>query len=435
MANIFYRGSSIPSAGNASNTAQNRPLTNDEIDKNFYALNAAKLESESDTLATVTVRGASTSTAVSMTGANTFGASGVTTTINGTLKLTNIKGPSNENMYMYGGDITGDAYYTLTVSGGNRTSNGQASDTGGALLLKGGDANGGDGSFLEGGQVQLYGGDVNSYNLGGQSIEEFRGGDISIISGTVALSGSTLTKRSGNVFIDVASVGANGTRYFGEIKIGTGAAYKAGGTYANPTITIGGTSGVTNLNGTVKTTDLQLNASYSTSGGILKFQDTSSTPGSTYAFLLSYYNGNLLLRKQPFGGGTATNMVTFGSDNSLYVEGQIRATGDVIAYYSSDITLKTNIVKITDALAKVKSLDGVTFNWNELAKERYGRDTSEREAGVIAQQVQPQLPEVVKTREDGTLAVDYEKMVPLLIEAIKELTGKVEDLQNQLNNK
>ena len=58
MANIFYRGSSIPSAGNASNTAQNRPLTNDEIDKNFYALNAAKLESESDTLATVTARGA-----------------------------------------------------------------------------------------------------------------------------------------------------------------------------------------------------------------------------------------------------------------------------------------------------------------------------------------------------------------------------------------
>lgn len=434
MANIFYRGSSVPSAANASSAAQNRPLTNDEIDKNFYALNASKLESESDTLSTVTARGASTSTAVSMTGANTFGDAGVTTTINGTLKVTNVKGPNNANISIYGGDITGDPYYTLTISGGNRTSNGQASDSGGALTLKGGDANGGDGSYLEGGQVQLYGGDVNAYTLGGQSIEEFRGGDITIISGTVALTQS-LVKRSGNVYIDVASVGSNGTRYFGEIKIGTGAGYKAGGTYASPTITIGGTSSIVNLKGTAIVNDIYVNSTNATTSGIVRFQNAASAPGASYAYMLGYYNDDLLIRIQPFGGGTTSTPFKFSANGNFTLTGSIFATGDVVAYYSSDITLKTNVVKITDALAKVNSLDGVTFNWNDLAKERYGRDTSVREAGVIAQQVQNNLPEVVKTREDGTLAVDYEKMVPLLIEAIKELANKVEVLQNQLNNK
>jgi len=122
-----------------------------------------------------------------------------------------------------------------------------------------------------------------------------------------------------------------------------------------------------------------------------------------------------------------------GSSNSptfagLTINGAITATGDITAYYSSDARLKENLQPIADALAKVKTLDGVTFNWNNLAEDK---ELDVREAGVIAQQVQNILPEVVTQRDNGYLAVRYEKLVPLLIEAIKELNAKVEQLEKK----
>ena len=83
-------------------------------------------------------------------------------------------------------------------------------------------------------------------------------------------------------------------------------------------------------------------------------------------------------------------------------------------------------------MAKVEAISGVTYNWNETAVEQ-GKSADVREAGVIAQEVQAVLPEVVKTRDNGFLAVDYEKMVALLIEAVKELSAEVKDLKAQLN--
>ena len=63
----------------------------------------------------------------------------------------------------------------------------------------------------------------------------------------------------------------------------------------------------------------------------------------------------------------------------------------------------------------------------------YGKSETDREVGVIAQEVIEVLPEVVTTRDDGYLAVRYEKLVPLLIEAIKELNSEVKSLRAQLN--
>jgi len=118
---------------------------------------------------------------------------------------------------------------------------------------------------------------------------------------------------------------------------------------------------------------------------------------------------------------------------SLTVQGSIQATDDITAFSLSDKTLKTNITNIDNALVKVLTLNGVTFDWNEVAIEKHGK--SGREAGVIAQEVEQVLPEIVATREDGTKAVRYEKIVPLLIEAIKELTKKVQDLESNLQGK
>jgi hypothetical protein len=85
--------------------------------------------------------------------------------------------------------------------------------------------------------------------------------------------------------------------------------------------------------------------------------------------------------------------------------------------------LKTNIAVIESALDKLIKLQGITYNWKDGVE---GKDPELREAGVIAQQVLEALPEIVAMREDGTLAVRYERLIPLLIEAIKELNDKIE---------
>ena len=82
---------------------------------------------------------------------------------------------------------------------------------------------------------------------------------------------------------------------------------------------------------------------------------------------------------------------------------------------------------------------GFTYEWNELGSRIIGVPEGTKSVGISAQQVQEIVPEVVKeiiTPEgDDFLSVKYEKLVPLLIEAIKELNGKVEDLQQQLLDK
>ena len=111
--------------------------------------------------------------------------------------------------------------------------------------------------------------------------------------------------------------------------------------------------------------------------------------------------------------------------------GDVVAAGDVVAYYTSDIRLKDNIEVIKGSLDKIGEIRGVEFDWNEKspgwARER-GHDV-----GVIAQEVQKVLPEVVQERKNGYLGVDYKRIIPLLIESVKELKQEVEDLKKKLN--
>ena len=125
---------------------------------------------------------------------------------------------------------------------------------------------------------------------------------------------------------------------------------------------------------------------------------------------------------------------TAGAKN-LFVRGDVTA----FAGEGSDDRLKTNKESIDNALDKVLSLNGFTYEWNELGSRIIGVPEGTKSVGISAQQVQEIVPEVVKeiiTPEgDDFLSVKYEKLVPLLIEAIKELNGKVEDLQQQLLDK
>lgn len=107
--------------------------------------------------------------------------------------------------------------------------------------------------------------------------------------------------------------------------------------------------------------------------------------------------------------------------------------GDITAFSTSDRRLKTGVEVIPDALDKIMNIKGITYNWNEKAAELYSKDTNVRETGVIAQDIIEVLPEAVTTREDGFLAVRYEKIIPLLVEAIKMLKKEVNNLHAQLN--
>ena len=126
-------------------------------------------------------------------------------------------------------------------------------------------------------------------------------------------------------------------------------------------------------------------------------------------------NGSITIL--PNGNGDV--IIGDGTDNDLHCK------GDVVAFHTSDITLKENITRIPDALDKVSSLSGNTFTWIQGHKYEGQDDT-----GVIAQEVEALgLPGLTTTREDGTKAVRYERLIPVLIEAIKELKAEIDILK------
>jgi hypothetical protein len=189
---------------------------------------------------------------------------------------------------------------------------------------------------------------------------------------------------------------------------GTGFVVRTGnGTYANRTISATGGLTITNGDG--------INGNITISSG----QDISTSADVQFDSL---------------GVGTAASGTT----------GEIRATGDATFHYS-DQRLKTDITQIDSALEKVESLSGVTYVPNDLA-ESFGFINKGRNVGVLAQQVEQVLPEAVKPAPfdimlyEGTeisksgenyLTVQYDKLVPLLIEAVKELSAQVKELKGE----
>lgn len=118
------------------------------------------------------------------------------------------------------------------------------------------------------------------------------------------------------------------------------------------------------------------------------------------------------------------------TSSGITVTGSISATGDVTAYASSDERLKENVVEIDDALEKVKQIRGVEYDWTDEYLKEYAH-VPKRDVGVIAQEVEKVLPEIVAERDNGIKAVRYEKLTALLIEAVKELSARVDELEKK----
>jgi hypothetical protein len=145
---------------------------------------------------------------------------------------------------------------------------------------------------------------------------------------------------------------------------------------------------------------------------------------------------------------TATSLITGNNyqGNSLGVgtgpsgvAGEIRAAGNITGFFSSDAKFKENIQAIPNALAAVVAIGGKTFDWTDEYIKHHGGDDGyfvrKNDFGVIAQDAQKHFPLAVRTRPDGSLAVDYEKLCALAFAAIAELNQQVVELRTQLGNR
>lgn len=169
-----------------------------------------------------------------------------------------------------------------------------------------------------------------------------------------------------------------------------------------------------------------LNASNISSGTIANARTTASASNGASTIVARDASGNFVawdVQLDSLGVGTPASGTS----------GEIRATNNVTAFYSSDRKFKENIKPIEDALNKVTAIGGKTFDWTDAYIEEHGGEdgyfVSKSDFGVIAQDVQTVFPQAVRTRDDGSLAVDYEKLSALAFAAISELKSRVEKLE------
>ena len=176
---------------------------------------------------------------------------------------------------------------------------------------------------------------------------------------------------------------------------------------------------------------------------------THSNTGNYFAMQLSadFFTQDLFYRSTNGSGATAWNRIYHSGTTTVSVQfgslgvgtaasgtaGEIRATNNITAYFS-DERLKTKLGNIENAVDKVKTLNGFYYEANELAQSLgYKR---KREVGVSAQEVQNVLPEIVTTApiDDKYLTIWYERLTPLLIEAIKEQQEEIQTMKIKIQN-
>ena len=229
-----------------------------------------------------------------------------------------------------------------------------------------------------------------------------------------------------------------GTISSGSINIGSSNSYQTGGTNMLDS------SGARNLRSTTTSYSNAL-SSWNT------FNDTTNNPANSWWYgmrishgdAMSYYSATIginffadevqLRRMQ---GGTSQGWRKFALQGLLAEFSEVRSTGNVTAYYS-DERLKDFHGRIDSPIDKIKAIGGYYFTENDTAKA-LGYDNDARQVGVNAQEVQRVMPEVIDIApishedhvEEEYLTVHYDKMVPLLIEAIKEQQDQIDQLKN-----
>ena len=283
--------------------------------------------------------------------------------------------------------------------------------------------------------IDLTGGGISALNFRISGVgDAFFKGDITGASGTFSgtLSGATISGGTINIGPNKFEVdGSGNSTIAGNLSLNTGGTvsirgYKFynGGSCTSPSV-------------------------FLDPGGDFVFRDFD-----TAGTILGFIRGYTTLTNCGSPGATTSRTIVhsaldgftwgaYGGSNWATLNGtELSVVGDVVAN-TSDKRLKRNIVNIDSPLEKLSKINGVYFNWNEKAKELTGKDTEQREVGFIAQEVQSILPEIVKQAPFDTiehtnqsksgeeyLTIQYEKIVPLLVECIKELKKEIDELKN-----
>lgn len=421
MANIVYRKVTDPGT-NAATAFKGSPLTNDELDKNFYGLNAeitskAPLNSPAFTGAV---------TGGSFNGVT--GLSGVVGTTLGTASIGSSTAAARADHVhplptrtALGASTIGSNMFTLSNPSAVTFPRFNADNTVSALtaaefLAAIGGGSGGGGS-----------GTVTSVGLSMPSIFTVTNSPVTT-TGTLT---ATLASQTANKFFASPS-GASGVPTFRSITstdipfavLTIGDQAIAGNKQFQETVTVTKRPGIGNafVTGTSDSSTFVVHV-VNPGGGVgdsyltLKRTDDVggfSTPKSVNVGLDDA--GRFVI-----GGGTSATATRMTLDQS----GNLIATGNVSA--GSDARIKKDLSPILDALQKLNQLTGYTFT---------RIDTGARQTGVVAQEVQKVLPEaVIENEQTGMLSVAYGNMAGLLIEAIKELNAKVESLQERMDSK
>ena len=363
------------------------------------------------------------------------------------------------------GNVTVDTYSGWSLQ----------ADSGGAGSVPEGtvvDIAGGEGidTAFAGSTVTVSGEDATTTNKG---IASFNATDFSVSSGAVSLVhehiedivGGMLTgggatsvaynDATGSVTISSTDTNTNTQRSDEEIQDIVGAMLSGSGATSVSYNDSAGTISIssTDTNTDTNTTNFNINANGAaneniSAGETIRFDGSGATSvtrsGNTISISSTDTNTdtntvttNLAGTGVSVSSGTGNSTISIGqavATNSTVQFGEVRSTGDIIAYYSSDLALKENINPISNALDKVSQLGGYSFDWKDThLEDRGGLDdmfVKKSDVGIIAQEVQKVLPEAVGKREDGTLGVRYELLVPLLVESIKELKKEIQSLKS-----
>ena len=256
------------------------------------------------------------------------------------------------------------------------------------------------------------------------------GGDL---SGSMVVDGSQNVTFTATIAADSVALGTDTTGNYVASGATSGFGLSGSASAEGATFTVTANSTSANTVSTIVYRDASGNfsAGIVTATNISVTAVTSATTTQTGALIVT---GGLGVGNNVVAGGALFVGTPTGT---VGVVGEIRATNEITAYYSSDQALKENVVVISNPIEMLNQIKGVYFDWKDsYINYRGGEDgyfVRKHDVGVIAQDVEKVLPQVVAHKGDGYLGVKYEKIIPLLIEAIKDQQRQISQLSEQVN--